>query len=208
MYALTGAIPPGGITAEMLIEMLPTAFELITDKTDPVEIGSHGKAFILLLDLFVASILLGERLMVQGQSKHNVGPDFPGVQSAVEASELHGVVTVEEAVQIEKVVAAVVVMLLTPLVIALIPDILNLLKARWFGCIQPFYQIGIHFLTVAHPLRRNLERLVKEVVMTGDNVDEVPDAPGGVVEAVQMDMDTAGVVGEASRFAQAAHQFL
>ena len=49
----------------MLIQMLPTVFELIADESDPVEIRSHGKAFVFLLDFLVAGAFLRQGLVIQ-----------------------------------------------------------------------------------------------------------------------------------------------
>ena len=63
---------------------------------------------------------------------------------------------VEETVEIEKMVTAVVVVLVAVFPIALIPDVLNTGKGFGLRLIQPLNQPGVHFLTVAHPLRFNL----------------------------------------------------
>lgn len=66
MHILPRTIPPGGVTAQVLVKVLPTTFELRPNETDPVEIRSHGKAFVFFLHFFIAGVLLRERLMVQG----------------------------------------------------------------------------------------------------------------------------------------------
>ncbi len=93
----------------MLVEVLPAALELVADKADPVEIHPHGELLILLLHLPVTGALLGERLMVKSQGEHDIRPDLPGVQRPVETPQLYRVIAVEEAVEIEEMVAAVVV---------------------------------------------------------------------------------------------------
>ena len=65
-HILPGTVPPSGIAAEVLVKVLPTTFELRPNETDPVEIRSHGKAFVFFLHFFIAGVLLRERLMVQG----------------------------------------------------------------------------------------------------------------------------------------------
>ena len=70
---------------------------------------------------------------------------------------IHRMVAVEEAVKIEKVVAAAVVMLVTTLCAILrIPDALNVCKGRGSGLVHLLYQPNIHFLAVAHSLRSDL----------------------------------------------------
>lgn len=161
--------------------MLPAILKLFPDKPDPVEIGPHGEALIFLLHLLVTGVLLCERLMIERQCQHDVGSDFPGVKCAVEAPKLYGMMAMKEAVQIEEVVAAAVVVLSAPPPVLFVPDGLNLLEGLRLEQIHLFHQIGVHFLAVLHPLRRNLQCFVEKVVVAGDDVDEVADAPGCVV---------------------------
>ena len=93
-------------------------------------------------------------------------------------------VSVEEAVQVEKMIAALMIMPVPVVAVTRIPDVLNLIKGVRLALVEVLYQISVHFLTIAHPLRRDLECFVEEVVMTGDNVDKVPNASGGVVCSV------------------------
>lgn len=87
----------------------------------------------------------------------------------------------KEAVQIQKMIAAAMVMVAAVFSVALIPDILNLMEGSRFRSIHPFYQIGVHLLAVAHSLRLNLQSLVEQIVVTGDDVYEVTDTSGCVV---------------------------
>ena len=94
--------------------------------------------------------------MIERQGQHNVSPDFPGVKCAVEPPELHRPMPMEETVKIEKMIAAVVVVLVAVFPITLIPDVLNIGKGFGLRPVQPLNQPGVHFLTIAHPLRFNL----------------------------------------------------
>lgn len=118
------------------------------------------------------------------------------MQRPIEAPELYGVVAIEEAVQIEEMVAAVVVVPVPAPPVAFVPDALDLRKGFWFYPVHPLYQIGVHLFAVAHPLRRNLQGFVEQVVVAGDDVDKVADTARRVVGTVQMDVDAAGVIGE------------
>lgn len=109
----------------------------------------------------VTGAFLGQRLMVKGKGKHHIRPDFPGVERAVEAPQLHGMAAVEEAVQVEEVVAAVVVVATAVPSIFLIPDILKPLHGFWLFPINPLHQPQVHLLAVAHPLRCNLQCLIE-----------------------------------------------
>ena len=136
--------------------------------------------------------------MIHCQSEHDVGPHLSGVECAVEASQFHRAVAVEEAVQIEKVVAAVVVMRIADSAILAIPDLLDGLEGFGLDLVQLLHHIGVHLFAVTHPLRRNLESFVEQVVAGSNEVHKVPQAPGRMAAAVQMDVDAAGVVGKAS----------
>lgn len=105
----------------MLIEVLAAAFELVAGEPDADEIDSHGELLVLGLYLAVAGVLLRQRLVVHRQSEHDVGPYLSGVERAVKAAQLHRVIAVEEAVQIEKVVAAVVVVRIAGSTILAVP---------------------------------------------------------------------------------------
>ena len=109
-------------------------------------------------------------------------------------------VAVEEAVQVEEVVAAAMVVAAAVPGIFLIPDILNLLHGFWLFLIHPLHQPQIHLLTIAHPFRCNLQCLIEQIIMAGDDVDKVADALYGMSLPVQMDVDAAGAVGKSPGF--------
>ena len=137
--------------------MLPAVLELITNKSNTIEVGAHSEPLIFFLDFPVACALLCQGLVVERQSQHDVRPNLPSMKCAVKASKLHRMVAVEEAVKIEKVISAAVVMLVTTLCAILrIPDALDVRKGRGFGLVHLLYQPNIHFLAVAHSLRFDL----------------------------------------------------
>lgn len=155
-YIFSGTIPPSGVAAQVLVKVLPAVFELWADKTDPVEIGTHSETLVFFLYLLVPGVLLGERLVVQGQSQHDVSPDLSGMKRAVKASEFHRMMPMEEAVEIEKMIAAVMVVLVAIFSIALIPNTFDVRKGRRFGLVHTVNQPNVHFLTVTHTLRLDL----------------------------------------------------
>lgn len=207
-HIFSGTIPPGGVAAQVLVKVLPAVFELIANEADPIEIRPHGEALIFFLHFLIPGVLLSERLVVQCQSQHDVGADLSGVKRAVESPELHRAVAMEETVQVQKVVSAAVVVLIAAFPITLVPDGFDLVEGGGLGLVHPFHQISVHLLAVTHSLRLNLQCLIEQVVVAGNDVDEVTDASRGVVGAVQVDMDAAGCVGEAARFAEDPHQAL
>ena len=123
----------------MLVEMFPAVFALITDEPDPVEICPHSKAFVFFLDLLVPGALLGERLMVQGQGQHDVRPNLTSVKCAVEPPEFHRMVSMEKAVQVQEMIAAVVIVLIAVFPIALVPDRFYIREGLGFSLVDPLY---------------------------------------------------------------------
>ena len=90
--------------------MFPATLELVTNKSDAVQPHPHSKLLIFLLDFPVTGAFLRQRLMVERESQHDICPDFSGVQCAIEASEFHRMVTMEETMQVKKVITALMVM--------------------------------------------------------------------------------------------------
>ena len=106
--------------------MLPTGLKLFADEADPIQIDSHSEFFVFLLYFPVARAFLCQCLMVHRQSKHDICTDLTGVELAVETAKLDRMVAVEEAMQIEEVVTAVMVVTVTVAAITGVPDILQL----------------------------------------------------------------------------------
>ena len=85
---------------------------------------------------------------------------------------------------IKEMVAAAVVMLPAGLAVSRVPNLLNAPKGLGLRVVHLLDQVGVHLLAVAHPFLLNGQRLVEKVVLAGDDVHEVSDAPRGVVCAV------------------------
>ena len=86
--------------------------------------------------------------------------------------------------------------------IVFVPDGLYLLQCLWLHLIHPLYENRVHFLALAHPLRRNLQSLIEQVVVRVDDVDKIVDASGRMACPVKMDVDAAGLVGKSPGFAE------
>ncbi len=205
---LSGTVPPCGVAIQMPVQVLPAAFKLVTDKPNTVQPYTHGELLVFFLHLAAAGAFLGQRLMVQGERQHDICPDFPGVQRPIKPPKLNRMVPMKQAVQVEEVVTARVVMAGAVSGVFLIPDGLDLLKGFGLLFVQPLHQIGVHLLAVMHPLRRNLKGLIEQVIVRIDDVDEVADASWRMARAVQMDVDAAGMVGKPSGFAEPPCQSL
>ena len=188
--------------------MLATGFEFIADEADPIEIDPHSEFFILLLYLSITGTFLCQCLMVQGQGKHDVGPDLSSVEFAVKTAKLDRVVAMEETVQVEKVVSAVMVVACLAAAITGVPDFLKLFERSWLLLIHAFDQIGVHLFAVAHTLRLDLKCFIEQIISAGDEVDEVTNTSGGMRHTVEMYMDTTGAVCDAACLAQTAYNAL
>lgn len=188
--------------------MLPTGFELFTDKADPIEIDSHGEFFVFLLYFPVARAFLCQCLMVHRQGKHDICADLTGVELAVETAKLDRMVTVEEAMQIEEMVTAVMIVAVTVAAITGVPDILQLRESVRLLLIKPLYQIGIHLQAIPHPLRFDLKCFIEQIISAGDEVDEITNGSRCVWFSVEVDMDAAGVVSDATSFSDAPDNVL
>lgn len=203
-----GAESPCRRAVEVLCEVFAAVLEFIPDEADPVEVGSHGELFVFDLRLLCACGTLCQCLMVEGKGEDDVAPDFACVEGAVEPSQFNRAVSVEEAVEVEEMVAAVVVVGVSRSVVAVVPEVLDGLEVQFLDSVQLLDQFGVHLLAESCAFGVDLECLVKEVVLACDDVDEVPDALRRVVRSVEVDVDAAGVVGEAACLAEFSDQTL
>ena len=152
---LLAAVPSSGGVAEspcrravkVLGEVFAAVLEFVPDEADPVEVGPHGELFVFHLRLFRACGTLCQCLMVEGKGEDNVAPDFACVEGAVEPSQLDRAVSVEEAVEVEKMVAAVVVVGVSRSVVAVVPKVLDGFEVKLLMLYNPqFYTLAIEAL--------------------------------------------------------------
>ena len=112
----------------MIQQMPPGGFELVPDHTEAQKPHTKGVFFIAGLCFRRTCRPLVERLCGHGKTELDVCLDFPGVQLSVECPELHRAF-LEHAVQIQAVVAAVVIML-PAAVPAVVPDAFQPVEGR------------------------------------------------------------------------------
>mgnify|MGYP000898945444 CR=1 FL=1 len=173
----------------MFAKVLAAVLELVPDKTDAVQVGPHGELLVFALVFLAAGALLGQGLVVQRQGQNNVAPYLAGVQLAVEAAKLNRMIAVKKAVQVQKMVPAIVIMAAAAFVVTRVPDILYRRHRLGFQPVHFIHQGRVHLLAEPHPFRLYLQSFVKKVVLAGDDVDKVSDAPGRMVGTVQVNMD-------------------
>ena len=99
--------------------------------------------------------------MVESKSEYYVCADLSGMKIAVKAPEFNGVVTIEEAMKIEEMVSAIVVVMPSALGISGIPNILNFSHSLRLLLIDLFDQIVVHLLAVPRSSRLNLQSLIE-----------------------------------------------
>ena len=95
----------------------------------------------------------------------------------VKSPKLYCVIAGEKAVKVQEVVATVVIMLVAAFAVAFVPNLLNCSHGLRLAAVHFVDQYAVHLLAIVHPLRRNLKRLVKKVILAGDDVNKVSDAP-------------------------------
>jgi hypothetical protein len=130
------------------------------------------------------------------------------VQLAVESPKLYRVVSREKAVQVEEVVSAGMVMLISGFVVILVPNVSDLLQRFRPPCSDSLDQPCVHGFAISQPFGFYLQSFVKKVVLRSDDIDEVPYAVRGVVRSVKVDMDAAFVVRKSASLAKFPYQFL
>ena len=188
--------------------MFPAILEFVADQPDSVQVGAHGELFIFGLVFMAARTFLGQGLMIERQGKDNIAADFPSVKLAVEAAKFHRVVPGEKAVQVQKMIAAGMVVALPAFVVSGVPDSFDIAHGFGFHAVHSGNQIRVQRFAEPHPVRLDLQGFVEKVVLAGDDIDEVADAARRMICAVQMNMNSAGAVCEAALSAEHPNQFL
>lgn len=116
------------------------------------------------------------------------------MHGAVEASQLNRVVSVEKAVEVQEMVAAVVVVGCAASPIALVPNVLKGAHGGWLSFLDFVDQAFVDLLAITLPCWVDVQGFVKKVVACVNDVDEVLDGCEVVAGAVEVDVDTAAGV--------------
>ena len=86
--------------------------------------------------------------------------------------------------------------------VAFVPNFLNRSHGFRLATVHFIDQYAVHLLAIIHPLWRYLKCLVKEVILAGDDVNKVSDAPWCVVGTVEVNVYTAGSICKSPSFSQ------
>ena len=105
-------------------------------------------------------------------------------------------------------IAAVMIVTSTASVITGVPNVFKLLEGSRLLFVHLFHQVGVHLHAISHAFRFNLQRFIEKIIATGDEINEVADAPWSVRFPVKVDMDATSIVREATSFTQVPDDFL
>ena len=134
--------------------------------------------------------------MVQGKSQADVASHLPSMKFAIETPKFDRVVTSKETMEVKEVISTIMIMCISTSVVALVPDVGELGQRLRMLLIDVCDQVFVHLLAEPHPLLLDFKSLIKKVILTSDDVDEVPNGPYIVVRAIKVDVDTAACVSE------------
>ena len=138
-----------------------TALELFANKADSVEVYAHSKLFVFFLHFLVSSALLIMRLIIESECKYDVCADLSGMKLNIKASQLNSMITVEEAMEIEKMISTIMIVMPSALGIPGVPDIFNFGHCFGLFLINLFNKIFVHFLAVSRSSWLYLQSLIE-----------------------------------------------
>ena len=98
--------------------------------------------------------------------------------------------------KVKEVISTIVIVRVPASVIALIPNICELGQRLRMLLIDVCDQVFVHLLAEPHPLLLDFKSLIKKVVFTSDDVDEVSYCSNIVVRAIKVNVDTARCICE------------
>ena len=198
-----------GVAVQVAGQKLSGGCELITDKSEAEEPGSHGVFRIIDLGFLGAGGLDHQGHLAQCEAKLNVAFQFPGVKSALaflagvgelEASEFDGAVG-EASVVVEHMVATAVVMLVSAFVtVAIVPNIRQGIHRLGLAAVQLFKEILVDRVAVAaDAVAVQAKGRNQKAFVACHNVGEVAEGLGAVLAQSDVDVDSAHMVGVAFR---------
>lgn len=188
--------------------MEPAGLEFFPDEPQPEHPAPEGVFLVVRLRLSGGGFLLGQGLMGHRQAELDVCLDFPGVKGAVEKPEFHRPFG-EGGVEVEPVVAAVVVMVIPAVGGLDVPGVGKSCHGPGLLFVQFPQEVSIRLLAVSgFPEGVDLEGMVNHVFLAGHQVHQVPQGFRGELFGSHMDVDPAGGVHHGPALSQGPHQFL
>ena len=176
--------------------MFPGGFKFIAVHFQPQEPAPEGVGGVVGFCAARARCAYREGLVGNRHAQLDVGLDFARVKCAVEGPELNGAL-LEHTVQVQQVVAALVVMLVGavfPILVG-VPKPGEFLGAGRAAAVQGLKEVLVDRKAPSRPaFRANPEGLGQKVLLGVDQVDQVPQGFGRVCTQTNVHVDAAGRV--------------
>jgi len=188
--------------------------EFVSDETQLEEPASEGVLWVVGDRPCRAGGLAGKGLMADGHAKLDVAFDLPCVEGRVEGAELDGVrgaLGGEGRVKVEKVVAASVVVAGRSVgpVAFVVPNRSEGFHRAGLACVQTLKEVLFDGLApLVSAAGADAQGLCQKVFLRVDDVDQPPQAFGGVFPEPDVDVDSAGSVHLGARLADGADHLL
>ena len=190
--------------------VLAASLVLVTDQTDANEPVS--KVCALARHHLVAYALFGYGVVHSCQAELNVSFHFASMKRAIEATEFN-VLVLEEAVQIQRVVAATMVVLTnSPAAIAIVPHFLHVRIADVFSLAKFGQEALISFLAIiVLTVAGNIQRLIDAVFFASPRDCQTTERISSHIFMADMNVDATASIDFRTSFAKhancALHQF-
>lgn len=194
-------------------------FEFLSDEAQAEEPAPEGVFGVVGFRPRRACRLAVQCLGAHCQAKLDVAFDLSRMERCVECAELNGArraLCGESGMQVEQVVAAVVVMpacAAPPVVgasaVVLVPKLGEGVHGGRLLPVEDFEEIGLHRLAPAFaPAVTDAKRLREEILFRVDDVHQIAQRSGRVLAEADVDVDAAGAVNLRAGFAQSADDIL
>ena len=196
------AVAEGCVPVKALREELSCGLELVTNKAEAKEPSAHcvfGVLVLLGLGACGSDCLCH---LAQGEAELNVALELSGVESVqlavcrgvkLEKTELDRALG-EDSVEVQHMVAAVVVVLASAVVgvLTAVPDVRKVCHGGGFSVVQPFQEPGVNRAAVAADAASvEVQCACQEVFVACHDVCEVSERLGCVPLGADVDVNTA-----------------
>ena len=215
------AVAEGRVTGKAAGQDVPCGFKLLADEAQAEESGAHGVFGVFILLGFGAGGAHHLGHLAERQAKLDVALQLAGVKAValsvrrgieLEKSELDRALG-ECGVEVEHMVAAVIVMLASAIVGALapVPDVGKVGHGGGLPAVELFQEAGVNRAAVpAHAVMVEVEGFGKQALVAGHDVGQVAQGLRGVALGANVDVNSAapGGVAFGTRSAKPPNQLL
>ena len=215
------AVAEGRVTGKAAGQDVPCGFKLLANEAQAEEPGAHGVFGVFILLGFGAGGAHHLGHLAEGQAKLDVALQLAGVKAV--AFSVRGGIELEKpeldralgecGMEVEHMVAAVIVMLASAVVGALapVPDVGKVGHGGGLPAVELFQKAGVNRAAVpAHAVMVEVEGFGQQALVAGHDVGQVAQGLRGVALGADVDVDSAapGGVALGARSAQPANQLL